>query len=275
MHRWSLYITFLLTASLILGLTNRQLGSTGFGTLSVSALIFDKAGLSLSLLAIIANLPQLALSTLYFLYNSVFTSMLLSREWSLFAVKRQGLRVSRPIGLQRRAHTLSIPFRFAIPLIIVVAVSHWIQSQALFLARIDAYDSEGRMSQTIQCLGYSPLAWITMLALQVAMMLLMFGIGFLKYPAGIPIVRGCSLAISAACHPPRGVTNMTVRELRYGILDGEGEGKEEKAGLSSGKVGPLKSEERYGQGVVAKWFWGTPQGTQLKEPRGGRTFAEL
>ena len=232
-------------------LTSSQYGSAGFGNLSVSALIFKQAGLSLSSLAIIANLPQLILSALYFLYNSIYTSMLLSREWCRFSVTRQSLRVSRPIGLQHRAHALSIPSHFAAPLIIIAATSHWIQSQALFLARVDVYDSRGESFRTIQCLAYSPIAWVTMLARQFTMMVVLLGIGSLKYPAGIPIVQGWSLAISAACHPPTSAPEMAVRKLKYGRLAGSGEGNAGKVGLSSDNVEPLESVENRGHQAVA------------------------
>src|SRR3954447_13322803 len=45
---------------------------------------------------VIINTPQLLLSVLYFIYNSIFTSMLSGHEWNRFATRRKALRVIRP-----------------------------------------------------------------------------------------------------------------------------------------------------------------------------------
>lgn len=48
---------------------------------------------------LVANLPQLIISSIYVLYNSILTSMLLGLEWSKFSSERCHLRVSTPQGL--------------------------------------------------------------------------------------------------------------------------------------------------------------------------------
>ena len=59
----------------------------------------------------LVNTPQLILSLLYFAYNSIVTSVFLSRELCHFAYERKGLRVSlpEPEGAQRNTYFLSIP----------------------------------------------------------------------------------------------------------------------------------------------------------------------
>ena len=244
--------------------------ASGFGRLSTRNLFFTNSGLSLAALTLIANLPQLGLSAFSFVYNGVYTSMLLSREWTSFALRRSSLRVSQPRGLQRRAHTLSIPFRFAVPLLAMMAASHWVQSQALFLARIEAYDADRCALPVVQCLGYSPVAWVTMIAMQASLILLLVGVGCWRYPAGIPIVRGCSLAISAACHPPpERAGNESRQRLQYGLIDDADAPDGGRVGLSSGAVRPLDAHETYGQGVTSSWFWGskTRQTMPIKSSR--------
>jgi hypothetical protein len=48
---------------------------------------------------LIANLPQLVLSILYIFYNSMLSTFLVQREFSLMHRKRKPIRVSEPIGI--------------------------------------------------------------------------------------------------------------------------------------------------------------------------------
>ena len=88
-----------------------------------------------------------------------------------------------------------------------------------------------------------------MAAMQIAMVFVVMGMSLLRYPPGIPLVRGCSLAISAACHPPSEAIDMAVERLKYGVLVSEGIGADERVGLSSRKVAPLHSGYTYGSGM--------------------------
>lgn len=72
-------------------------------------------GLLVSLL--LANCPQALLSFLYLLYNGLMSSLLLAKEWSSYASRRKGLRVSTRDGpYQRSTYYLhlppDIPFRY-------------------------------------------------------------------------------------------------------------------------------------------------------------------
>lgn len=68
----------------------------GFGNIDTRTMISaewlptDMVGLIL-----LANLPQVILSFIYFAYNSMFTAILLGHEWISYANKRKGLRVSQ------------------------------------------------------------------------------------------------------------------------------------------------------------------------------------
>ena len=199
-------------------------------------------------LALVANLPQIALSGLYYLYNGLYTSMLLSREWTAFATRRQPLRVSRPIGHQRPTYWLTIPIPFAIPIVAAAALAHWLQAQAMSLVFVDLLDSDGRLLESIQGIGQSPLAWLVTVVTQAVMVFLLIGIGFFRYPGGIPLVRSCTMAISAACHPSAEEVNPAATKLKYGVLvdQSEGAGAQERVGLSSKPVSPLNLEKEYG-----------------------------
>ena len=197
---------------------------------------------SLSTLALLANLPQLALAGLYFLYNGIYTSMILSREWTSFATTRQSLRVSRPRGRQRLAYRLTVPLPFAVAFTALTAVSHWLMSQALFLTLVDVLDARGQKTSTgQQGLSYSRAYWIAFLAVQIGMFAALVCLGRRRYPAGIPLVGCCSLAISAACHPPARTQDAAFSELKYGVVQSETP-DETRVGLSSEEVGPMHPE---------------------------------
>ena len=248
--RWhlSVYLCFqyIVVVAAVVGFSAQM---APFGDLTLQALFLQQSSAPISALALIANLPQLALSGLYFLYNGLYTSMLLSREWTRFAVRRQGLRVSRPVGMQRLAYRLTVPLPLAVPVVAAAATAHWLQSQSLFLAILDVRDADGKALPGVQCLGYSTKAWIVTVATQTGTLLAIIGLGFLRYPAGIPLVRGCSLAISAACHPSRNGAQQAVGELKYGVLVKEAEGGGEGVGFSCEEVGSLDPEKTYGKGI--------------------------
>ena len=144
-----------MTASALLGsilgdshLASRSMShlwSLGFGKITPESLIRINLPRSSGVIytSLIANSPQLLLTFLYFSLNSMFTSMLLGREWSGYASKRNTLRVSSPHKSQRGTYRLQLPYRYGIPLLIGSGLLHWLVSQSIFLARVDVFDSIG------------------------------------------------------------------------------------------------------------------------------------
>ena len=112
------------------------LNSIGLGSVNAQTLLstrFSKSGFKNMIPnSILANLPQITLSCLYFLYNNIFTSMLLSEEWSHFAHSRKALRVSRPKGSQCSSYFLQLPFKYAIPLFCLFTALQYFLSQGFF-----------------------------------------------------------------------------------------------------------------------------------------------
>ena len=80
--------------------------SLGFGKLDSRALIVwelpERGTRALTVDVLLANLPQLVCSMLYFAYNSLFTGMLLAQEYAQYAMsdRHKALRVSEPKGKQ-------------------------------------------------------------------------------------------------------------------------------------------------------------------------------
>jgi hypothetical protein len=118
----------------------------------------DPAGLISNVL--VANLPQLILSIIYIFYNSMLSTFLIQREFSLMYAKRKPLRVSDPVGIQRSSYFISLPLRYGVPLYLMSGIMHWLTSQSLFLARITALGPEGvtDTANSFSTCGYSPIA---------------------------------------------------------------------------------------------------------------------
>lgn len=183
---------------------------------------------------LIANSPQILLSFLYFAYNGVFTCMLLAEEWSLYATKRNFLRVTSPAGGQRSTYRLQLPYRYGIPLLIGSSMLHWFVSQSIFLARVnvigytgigigDAYTGFGTKEGEIPGIGvstcgYSPIAMIFVIILGSVIVLLGICFGFRKSRGGMPLAGSCSAAISAACHLPEADVNASLKRVMWGVI---------------------------------------------------------
>ena len=167
---------------------------------------------------LLANLPQTILSFLYLTYNSLFTSMFLGHDWSLFSHHHRTLRVTSPRKGQRSTYWLQIPYRYGIPLMTLSGLLHWLTSQSLFLARVDIFDPFGRETfAPISTMGYSCIAIVFVLTLGSFALLAAAGIGCRKFAAEATTVSSCSAAISAACHASEAnPEEMIGKKVRWG-----------------------------------------------------------
>lgn len=200
-------------------------------------------------LVLIANLPQVILSFLYFAYNGMFTAMLLGYEWTSYASKRKGLRVSRvPSGLQRSTYFLQLPYRFGFPLVVLSGTLHWLVSQSIFVVSMDGYDRDGRPHGSSNMCGYSPIAMLVVILLAIVMVATVIGFGYIPYKSGMPLAGSCSLAISAACHPDEEAKgkNSAIHEekLQWGVV-GTSADEIGHCSFSSTEVGPLVEGRMY------------------------------
>jgi hypothetical protein len=177
-----------------------QLGATNANTLINS----DSWPNSVLANVIIANLPQLIFSFIYFAFNSLLTSMCLAAEWSSYANHRKSLRVSyNPQLSQRSNYFLSIPYRYALPLMVVSMTLQWLISESLFTVGIEAWDMNmvrDPESDLTTC-GYSPVAILSSICIGGFMFICLVALSFRPLESGMPVAGNCSLAIAAACHP--------------------------------------------------------------------------
>ena len=189
----------------------------GFGKVNpISLLKVNFRNITESVL--LANLPQTILSFLYLTYNSLFTCMLVGHEWSQFSHNHRTLRVTSPSPGQRSTYWLQMPYTYAIPLMTLSGLLHWLTSQSLFFARLEASHAFGRGTYVdISNVGYSCIAIIIVLALFILALLAAAGIGFKRFSAEITTVGCCSAAISAACHTLGADSEEIVgKKLRWG-----------------------------------------------------------
>ena len=181
---------------------------------------------------LLVNTPQLVLSFSYFAYNAIWTQMLIAREWAQFGIRRRSLRVSSPQGQQRCNYFLTIPYLYAVPLLIISVILHWLLSQSFFLARINVNSVQPFVNYppaVINTVGYSlgALLIFFLVAMVVVFLVVLFGI-FMKLGSPMPVVAGCSFAISAACHPLNKAEDIVLVPLKWGLVSEmeNGDGKD-------------------------------------------------
>ncbi len=172
---------------------------------------------------LLINIPQPILSCFYLLLNGIFTSMLLADEWSHFAHKRKALRSSKPKLGQRSTYFLQLPYKYAVPFLVLSGVLHWSVSQSIFLAQVASYDQTGKLVDPaiISTCGYSPIAILITIMMGFSLATFMILLGLRRYRPGIPLAGSCSIAISAACHGSSDVD--TTAPLQWGVTSKEGE----------------------------------------------------
>lgn len=167
---------------------------------------------------LLSNSPQLILSLLYYFSNRLLTRMLCAAEYCSYSIHRKPLRVSRPEGVQRSTYFLSLPYRYSIPVMIVSAVLHWLLSRSIFYVRILQYDQSGVLdkTKTISTCGLSLIPMIFTISLAGLALAILLGLGLRRFPTRMSLAGNCSLAISAACHPPPEDQNPALKPVMWG-----------------------------------------------------------
>ncbi|KAG0635400.1 hypothetical protein HOY80DRAFT_1057272 [Tuber brumale] len=175
----------------------KSMWTRGFGKVNSGSLLGFYFGNTTQAI-LLDNLPQTILSFLYLTYNSLFTCMLSGHEWSLFSHHHRTHRVIFPRPGQRSTYWLQIPYTYAIPLISMSGLLHWLISQSIFFARIEVSDPLGEdIYRRIITVGYSCIAIISVLTLGLLALLIAAGTGCRKFSAETTTIGSCSAAISA------------------------------------------------------------------------------
>lgn len=196
--------------------------------------------------ALIANSPQLALSFLYLVYNTIVTQMHLGEDWDLYGAytettrhkvkvfskkeTHRRLRVADPKGQQKSTYMLSLPLRFAIPLLIISGIMHWLMSLTFFLANISVIPRDGNSPRhdEVTAVAYAPQGMFYLFGVSVFMVVVLAIFSVRKFGGEMHIVGSNSAAISAACHvgpmPERRRREMVLRRIAWGELPAGGVG---------------------------------------------------
>ena len=140
--------------------------------------------------------------------------MLMGHEWSLFSHHYRTIRVTSPRPGQRSTYWLQIPYTYAIPLMTLSGLLHWLTSQSIFLAKVGELAQGGVDISTV---GYSCMALIFVLTLGILALLTAAGMGYRQFAAETTTVGSCSAAISAACHASEeDLESIVGKKVRWG-----------------------------------------------------------
>ncbi|CAI7678266.1 unnamed protein product [Penicillium pancosmium] len=215
----------------------KNLFTLGFGALSLNAILatFDyEGGSSKSILttALITNLPQLLLSGLYFMYSMVLTSITATHEQSMFAHKTNDSPSHTPGG---RA-TGDVLARTSLAIFFTLFDLRIYQPNTEIVMKPSAhFPGVSDTGMTTAC-GYSPLAISCALGVAVFLFIVLIDLSSRKVKPGMPVVGSCSLAISAACHPPKSDESPSIKPLLWGAVEHESNGKPGHCCLTSFEV---------------------------------------
>lgn len=202
---------------------------------------------------LIANSFQVGLSFLYLFYNNILTRQLLADEWVRF-VQVEGkkpLRVSAPVGMQRSSYSLTLPFKYSIPLMVASILMHWLISQSIFLVQTSAYDPGPNGGHNpafdVSARGYSILGTILAISTGFVLVLVIIVHAWVrKYqgmPSGFQRMATDSAAISLMCLRPEGDTEAHLFPVRIGAVADQGAGSKMKRIAFSTDIDMEKPED--------------------------------
>lgn len=168
----------------------------------------------------LANMPQVLLSFCYLNLNTLCTAMAGEEEWNGL-VRRKGLRVTEPRGEQRSTYFLQLPFKWAVPLITVSTILHWLLSQTFFLIRIDYFPVDSEEADVERSESACGVSFASLTAFCGICFVLCGLIGYLARPnliPALPQIENCSLMISAACHPAPDEVEPHLEQVQWGVV---------------------------------------------------------
>ena len=134
------------------------------------------------------------------------------------------------------------------------AVLHWAVARSIFLVQFDLYPPTGIQAskQVATAIALKPVGILIAVIIGGVLIMTLFGLACVRLPPGMPMLGTCSLAISAACHPPEGDDMAEHELLMYGVIDmdeEESDQEEEKrpkrVTFTSWNVTSLKKGQTY------------------------------
>jgi len=168
------------------------------------------------------------------------SSTIIEQELIHHEPRGRHLRVSYPEGDQEGPYFFSMPWEYALFLLAFTTCLHWLFSQGLFYSQLVIFYARGVVKpEALKFLStsdnvldgegtklvYSPLAVVLIVFVWLVFLVVFLLMGFKALPSGdgaMPMVSTCSLAISAACHPPKIWTNLGQQRLTWGSVSCSG-----------------------------------------------------
>lgn len=197
---------------------------------------------------LLANTPQLVVSLLYYCFNDTLTRTVLAADYVGFAIHRRPLRVSFPRGEQRSTWYLTIPYQYAVPLLMAFTLTHWFVSEGLFYVQVLPYDMQGKpihSSALLTCgVPTIPLELGLFLIIGVFLVIALLGARGFKV-SNMPIAGECSVAISAACHPPRLDLDAAFKPVQWGEVEDDTDALHPHCSFTSKEVKEPKMDVQY------------------------------
>jgi hypothetical protein len=228
--------------------------------------VFGLGKASMFTACLVANIPQVLISYIYLGLNNVMTTMLVMHEWCSYSAgsrkPAKGLRVTSPVpgSEQRSTYFLSLPYKWSIPITLVVTLIHWLVSVMFTFVQLDVHRIDS--GATVTAMNYV-LFWRNVLILVLPIGLGAYGILFLlslfkKFPEAMPLAGCCSASIAAACQPSilhgsdlRSIrafpSDLSTRKLKWGVVERpeEMENGIGHATFSDDTVTPLEKHKMY------------------------------
>ncbi|KAJ5355450.1 uncharacterized protein N7496_012662 [Penicillium cataractarum] len=181
---------------------------------------------------LIANMPQLLMSYVYLGLNNIMSTILAMNEWCGYSAESgkppKGLRVTSPAPgtEQRSTYFLSVPYKWGVPTMIAMTISHWLVSEMIIFGQSEFWTKYLRNSaprQNMEFLyGHVPeMARAVPVNGAICLILVMVCL-LMKFPGGIPLAGCCSASIAAACQPldlrEGFARDLAQKKLKWGVV---------------------------------------------------------
>lgn len=185
---------------------------------------------------LVANIPQAIVSMMYFTYNDLGTRMAAAWEWSTYAIARKSLRVStKPQGQQRSSYFLTLPYRFAMPLMVGCGLLHWLVSQSIYPVVTEHYTFMKYGNQSYEwdspqyypqpgemTCAWSPVGVLATIAVGTLLVAAILFVSSFRLASPMPVVGSNSLAIAAACQVEQKTSHrLSRRRVQWGVIRSE------------------------------------------------------
>jgi hypothetical protein len=148
----------------------------------------------------------------------------------------------RPGTVQRSTYYLSVPWRYGLPLLAISTTLHWLLSLTFFLVLSQRRDPGQNVisSPDVGQVGFSLFGLFLTLVIGASAFLGLAALAVRPLRGEMPIAGSCSLAISAACHPPEDDMHASGERVIWGVVRSAGRGGD--GGVSGGGLTQFSRE---------------------------------